>query len=139
MREVPVERIAIVERSPKANVVDDGLHVAAAGTDADTAALFASRLDAHYPTGDVDTDRELCRMLVYFQAPTVAEKTLALLEAAETQEDGIYYAFTLRLLENVAGIREPGKLASWLLKDRKILVTSIKHAQFEGIRVSPSV
>jgi selenocysteine lyase/cysteine desulfurase len=34
---------------------------------------------------------------------------------------------------------DSGKLAGWLLRRFKILVTSIKHEQFEGIRVSPSV
>jgi selenocysteine lyase/cysteine desulfurase len=34
---------------------------------------------------------------------------------------------------------ESAELAKWLREERKILVTSVKHDQFEGIRVSPSV
>lgn len=34
---------------------------------------------------------------------------------------------------------ESGKLAGWLWKEHRILVTSIHHDEFEGIRVSPSV
>lgn len=34
---------------------------------------------------------------------------------------------------------DSGKLNSWLFKEHKILVTAIKHDEFEGIRVSPSV
>ena len=34
---------------------------------------------------------------------------------------------------------DSGELSSWLWNKHRILVTSIKHAQFEGIRVSPSV
>ncbi len=34
---------------------------------------------------------------------------------------------------------DSGELSSWLWSKHRILVTSIKHAQFEGIRVSPSV
>ncbi len=34
---------------------------------------------------------------------------------------------------------DSGELSTWLWKTRRILVTSIKHTQFEGIRVSPSV
>ncbi|MHC4493339.1 MAG: aminotransferase class V-fold PLP-dependent enzyme [Planctomycetota bacterium] len=38
----------------------------------------------------------------------------------------------------VEGI-DPGKLTDWLWKKHRILVTGIKHKDFEGIRVSPSV
>ncbi|MCH9058466.1 MAG: aminotransferase class V-fold PLP-dependent enzyme [Planctomycetes bacterium] len=34
---------------------------------------------------------------------------------------------------------DSGELSGWLWSKHRILVTSIKHAQFEGIRVSPSV
>ena len=34
---------------------------------------------------------------------------------------------------------DSGELSGWLWSEHRILVTSIKHAQFEGIRVSPSV
>ena len=34
---------------------------------------------------------------------------------------------------------DSGELSSWLFRRFRILVTSIKHEQFEGIRVSPSV
>ena len=33
----------------------------------------------------------------------------------------------------------PGKLAAWLWKKHKILVSPIKHEEFKGIRISPSV
>jgi isopenicillin-N epimerase len=38
----------------------------------------------------------------------------------------------------VTGI-EPGPLADWLFNTHKIIVTPIAHAQFKGIRVTPSV
>ncbi len=34
---------------------------------------------------------------------------------------------------------DSGELSTWLWQTHRILVTSIKHPQFEGIRVSPSV
>ena len=34
---------------------------------------------------------------------------------------------------------DAGKLCDWLWREHRILVTAIKHEQFEGIRVSPSV
>jgi putative heme-binding domain-containing protein len=37
-------------------------------------------------------------MLVYLEAPGVAERSLALLENAQTQQDQVYYAFVLRNL-----------------------------------------
>ncbi|HXH61949.1 MAG TPA: aminotransferase class V-fold PLP-dependent enzyme, partial [Fimbriimonadaceae bacterium] len=38
----------------------------------------------------------------------------------------------------IVGI-EPGKLAGWLLNEYGILVTTIGHKQFQGIRVTPNV
>ncbi len=34
---------------------------------------------------------------------------------------------------------DPAPLTKWLRREHHIVVTPIKHAQFEGIRVSPSV
>ncbi|WP_193213490.1 c-type cytochrome [Luteolibacter marinus] len=41
-----------------------------------------SRIDAAYPSGDPDLDRELCRMLCYLQAPGVVGRTLDLMDTA---------------------------------------------------------
>jgi selenocysteine lyase/cysteine desulfurase len=38
----------------------------------------------------------------------------------------------------VEGI-DSGELADWLWSEKRILVTAIKHEEFEGIRVTPSV
>ncbi len=38
----------------------------------------------------------------------------------------------------VEGI-DPGKIVQWLWKQHRIIATPIKHAEFQGIRVSPSV
>ncbi len=34
---------------------------------------------------------------------------------------------------------DPGELTSWLFREHRIIVTPIKHNEFQGIRVSPSV
>jgi len=34
---------------------------------------------------------------------------------------------------------DPGELTSWLFRQHRIIVTPIKHDEFQGIRVSPSV
>jgi putative heme-binding domain-containing protein len=41
-----------------------------------------ARIDASYPSGQDDLDRELCRMLSYLQAPGVVGRTITLMDAA---------------------------------------------------------
>jgi putative heme-binding domain-containing protein len=43
---------------------------------------LGKRLDALYPAGDDDVNRELCRILVYLRSPNVVAKTLALMAAS---------------------------------------------------------
>jgi putative heme-binding domain-containing protein len=57
------------------------------------------RLGTLYPTSSSDLNIEICQVLVFLQDPTVAARTIPLLEAAPTQEEQIDYARTLRLLE----------------------------------------
>ena len=65
---------------------------------ADVTERLAARFEKFYPSGDRDLDFELCRLQVYLQAPTTAEKTLDLLEASTDSADQIHYAFALRTL-----------------------------------------
>jgi len=39
---------------------------------------------------------------------------------------------------NVEGL-DSGELTGWLFKEHRIIVTTIKHPQFEGMRITPSV
>ena len=55
-----------------------------------------SRLDALYPAKSTFINHELCQILVYLDSPTVIAKSLPLLEAAKTQEEQLFYVFTLR-------------------------------------------
>ena len=55
-------------------------------------------IDPLYPSGDVELDRELCRLLVYLRAPGVVGRTLDLLDAAGSQEEEIHYALCLSSL-----------------------------------------
>eukprot|EP00913_Durusdinium_trenchii_P023286 g21864.t1 len=48
--------------------------------DKGTAAKLAERFDAFYPANSDDLNRELCRMLVYLESPTVVSKTIALMK-----------------------------------------------------------
>jgi putative heme-binding domain-containing protein len=61
--------------------------------------MAIEKLDRHYPAKDQALNRELCELLVYLQAPDVVEKTLALLDAAPTQEEQIWYIVQLRNLK----------------------------------------
>lgn len=67
--------------------------------DADLAKMAIEKLDSHYPAKSEALNRELCELLVYLQAPDVITKTLALLDAAPTQEEQIHYIFHLRNLK----------------------------------------
>ncbi|MBM3832838.1 MAG: c-type cytochrome [Verrucomicrobia bacterium] len=53
-----------------------------------------------YPSQSESLNRELLQLLIYLEAPDVVQKTLALLEAASTQEEQIHYVFHLRTLKS---------------------------------------
>src|SRR5262249_1460571 len=76
--------------------------------DADMAKFAIQKLDAHYPAKSERLNRELSELLIYLQAPDVIPKTLALLNAAPTQEEQIHYILHLRKLTN-----------GWTLEDRE--------------------
>ena len=50
-------------------------------------AEFAARLDASFPSGDRELDRELCQILVYLQSPTVVAKTVELMNQEPQRQD----------------------------------------------------
>src|SRR6185437_10504646 len=82
-----------------------------------SAAKIALRLDALYPNKNDDVSHELCQLLVYLKSPTIIEKSLALLSQAKTQEEQLFYIFTLR---NVAD--------GWTLSQRKAYFTALNYA-----------
>ena len=59
-----------------------------------------ARFNPHYPANSRELNSELCKMLVYVQAPETAAKSIALLEKAPAQEEQIDYAKSLRHLKN---------------------------------------
>jgi putative heme-binding domain-containing protein len=62
-------------------------------------ARLIRRLDPSFPSGNYELNADLCRMLVYLEAPGVAAKALKLMAAAPTQEEQMEYAKSLRNLE----------------------------------------
>lgn len=63
------------------------------------AARYVARFDPLFPAASIPLNAELCRMLIYLEAPSAAAKTIALLEKAPTQEEQMNYAFMLRNLK----------------------------------------
>jgi putative heme-binding domain-containing protein len=61
--------------------------------------LEIDKLNPLYPNKDEWMNRELCELLIYLKAPGVVGKTLALLDAATTQEEQIHYILHLRTLK----------------------------------------
>jgi putative heme-binding domain-containing protein len=64
----------------------------------ETANHIVALLDKSYPAKGRELNVELCNLLVYLKAPTVAAKTLPLIENAPTQEEQIDLARALRTL-----------------------------------------
>ena len=62
----------------------------------DLVKLGIEKLSRQFPAKSFPLNRELCELLVWLGAPDVVEKTLALLDAAPTQEEQIWYACMLR-------------------------------------------
>ena len=58
-----------------------------------------ARFDAVYPAPSRELNAELCKLLVYLQAPNAATKTMALMAKAPTQEEQMEYALSLRNLK----------------------------------------
>ena len=69
------------------------------GAETELAGKIISQLDPHFPAGNQESNRLLCETLVYLQSPSVAQKAIALLEAAATQEEQMEYARSLRMLK----------------------------------------
>ncbi len=57
-------------------------------------------LNQHYPASSQWENQELCRLLIYLEAPKVVERTLGLLRRAATQEEQVHYVLCLRVLKS---------------------------------------
>lgn len=60
---------------------------------------IVGHLDPLYPAKSPELNKELCDLLVYFQAPEATPRTIELLEHATTQEEQITYAMALRVMK----------------------------------------
>ncbi|WP_425616466.1 c-type cytochrome [Anatilimnocola sp. NA78] len=82
--------------------------------DAATAEKVSNRLKGLYPHQNEFVNRELCALLVYLEFPGVAEPTMKLLAASQTQEDQWYYVFTLRNAAQLLNNEQRRAYFGWL-------------------------
>lgn len=59
-----------------------------------------AKLNPLFPSDNPLVNRELCRLLIYLEAPRTVDRAMQLLRDAQTQEEQLYYVFLLR---NAAG------------------------------------
>jgi len=102
--------IALIRTHPD----EYGARVLARAQEFDFEAWDAEVLLPWTRSGDRDLDFELCRLLVYLEAPTAAEKTLDLLEAANDPADQIHYAFAMRTLTKCWTLPLRRRYFAWL-------------------------
>jgi putative heme-binding domain-containing protein len=69
-----------------------------------------------YPARMRELNAELCQLMVYLEAPGVAERTLKLLATAPTQEEQIEYARALRVLKTGWTLDRRKEYFTWFLK-----------------------
>ena len=97
-----------------------------------------ARLDPLYPQTSNYVNRELCRLLIYLQAPDVVPRTVELIGAAISQEDVIFYSQRLaRVSEGwTAGTRETffdSLLAARSYQGGKLLSDSLQHIREDAV------
>ncbi len=63
------------------------------------AEAIRDQLDPHFPANTFELNWVLCETLAYLQTPSVAYKTMKLIEAAPTQEEQMEFARSLRMVK----------------------------------------
>lgn len=107
-------------------------------------------IDPLFPSNSADLNWLLCETLAYLQSPTVAAKTMALIEAAPTQEEQVQYARSIRMLKTgwtaelqtdyfqwflkAANYRGGASFAKFIEFIRNDAVASLNNAQKESLK-----
>ncbi|WZO95926.1 c-type cytochrome [Isosphaeraceae bacterium EP7] len=88
------------------------------GRPADQATIdrLVKRFDPHFPGKARQINSELCKLLVYLEAPSINAKATKLLDDAPTQEEQLDYATSLRTLKKNWTLDERKAFFNWLLK-----------------------
>jgi putative heme-binding domain-containing protein len=69
---------------------------------------FLASFEPRFPSRNAEVNADLCQLLVYLEAPSVASKSLKLIAAAPSQEEQMHYVLSLRNLKT-----------GWSMADRK--------------------
>ena len=77
---------------------------------------WVAKLDSGFPAKSFQLNWLLCETLVFLESPTVAEKGMALIESAPSQEAQIEYARSLRMLKTGWTKQTRTAYLEWLLK-----------------------
>lgn len=81
-----------------------------------TREALATKLDAVFPAATPELNAELLQLLVYLQAPSAAEKGMALLREAPSQEEQMSYAKSLRHLRTGWTRELRGEFFEWFAR-----------------------
>jgi putative heme-binding domain-containing protein len=75
-----------------------------------------ARFDPRFPAKSRELNADLCQLLVYLEAPSVATKALKMMAEAPTQEEQMEYAKSLRVLKTGWTFAQRGQYFAWLQK-----------------------
>lgn len=78
------------------------------------ASSVIDRLKGLYPHQNEFVNRELCALLVYLEFPGVAEPTMKILAAGQTQEDQLYYVLALRNVAHLLSNEQRRAYFGWI-------------------------
>ena len=95
MLELPTDRLSRVDQLIALRIVEIYLARKGQPTVPIRAALIA-HFEPEYPTGSERVNRELCELLVALQAPGIIERTLSLVDHADSDPTRLHYLYTLR-------------------------------------------
>ncbi len=110
---LPFKRLT-VEQTLDALRAYDLAFIRLGGASPKAAAKVVAKLNDFYPHPNDLVNRELCRLLVYVEAPGVVERTMQQLHAARTQQDQMFFAFVLRNLRSGWSLPQRKAYFSWL-------------------------
>ena len=118
--------------------------------DNSTVEKLSAAIDPLFPSNSADLNWLLCETLAYLQSPSVAAKTMNLIEAAPTQEEQVQYARSIRMLQTgwtpelrtayfewflkAANYRGGASFAKFIEFIRNDAVASLSDAQKESMK-----
>ncbi|HTA31398.1 MAG TPA: hypothetical protein VK731_12980, partial [Candidatus Cybelea sp.] len=117
LTKVPLDKLTESQQLDKLRVIELSF-IRQGHPDEELTKMAIEKLDPHYPAKSERVNRELCQLLIYLQAPNVVTKTLALLDAAPTQEEQILYIFHLRKLKTGWTTEQREHYFSWFNRDQ---------------------